>query len=654
LDPTFDWGIDMIRIRAAARRGILRMASATLIALAIACACVSVAMAQDLPLDSSRLAVGWGHSLALRPDGAVLAWGCNYYGQVGDGSTTHRGAPVVVATGYKAVSAGSMFSLGITADGTLMAWGQGLFGQLGDGLKASSYVPKVIDTGYAAVSAGGNHSLGLKTDGTLVAWGSNGNGAIGDGTWTERLTPTVIGTGYAAVSAGGAHSLALKTDGTLLAWGNNSEGQLGDGTLMASLSPKVIGVGYKAIAAGSTSSFAIKEDGTLQAWGRNAEGQLGDGTTVSSLVPKDIDTGYVVIEPGSRFTMGIKTDGTLMVWGADAGGALGLGSALSAPVPTPVGSGYACVAASLHTLVIGTDGVLQAWGFNDYGQVGNGQTAGAFTPVTIADWGAPVSTAAEYPGWSTAPVSVAISAVDGRGSGVAQTWYRFGDGPANLYPPCEVTAEGATTVWYWSIDFAGNAEVPRSTTVMLDLSAPVTTADLQDSYVGAAQISVGATDAGSGVAETVIVLDGQRVDGPIVTVSDFGVHVLQYYSIDVAGNVEAARLASFTVVSPKTPTALTISTCDPTVRYSHGLTLSGALQPAVRGDLVTVEALLPGSTTWVTVSTRSIGWVNKTGAGRWSSDYRPRQRGIYAFRASFAGDAAREASQSAVLYVTVR
>jgi len=52
--------------------------------------------ATDTP-EMQRLAAGFAHSLVLKPDGSLLAWGYNYFGQLGDGTTTHRLSPVAVA-----------------------------------------------------------------------------------------------------------------------------------------------------------------------------------------------------------------------------------------------------------------------------------------------------------------------------------------------------------------------------------------------------------------------------------------------------------------------------------------------------------------------------------------------------------------------------
>src|SRR5206468_1761471 len=78
---------------------------------------------------------GGDFSLARKSDGSVWAWGNNGFGQLGDGSTAERDAPVHVSglSGAVAVSAGESHSLAVRNDGTVWAWGANRFGQLGDG-----------------------------------------------------------------------------------------------------------------------------------------------------------------------------------------------------------------------------------------------------------------------------------------------------------------------------------------------------------------------------------------------------------------------------------------------------------------------------------------------------------------------------------------
>ena len=238
-----------------------------------------------------QIAAGEFHTVAIKTDGTLWAWGYNAYGQLGDGTTTNRHSPVQIGTGtdWAKVEAGKEYTVAIKTDGTLWAWGANYSGQLGDGTTTWRYSPVQIgsDTNWAKVAAGDRYTVAIKTDGTLWAWGDNYYGQLGDGTRTTRYSPVQIGTGtnWAKVAAGGAHTIAIKTDGTLWAWGYNYYGQLGDGTTTNRTSgPVQIGTGtnWAKVAAGWYHTVAIKTDGTLWAWGSNGDGQLGDGSTATN------------------------------------------------------------------------------------------------------------------------------------------------------------------------------------------------------------------------------------------------------------------------------------------------------------------------------------------------------------------------------------
>lgn len=183
-----------------------------------------------------HVAAGHDFSLALKVDGTLWARGNNTSGQLGDGTTLHRQEPVQVSpapTGVVALAAGSQHSLALKEDGTVRAWGDNTDGQLGDGTSTPRLTPTQVPglTGVVALAAGKEHSLTLKSDGTLWAWGDNGNGQLGDGTTTPRLTPTQVPglTGVASLVVGFQASLAVMTDGTVRAWGSNLYGQFGNG-----------------------------------------------------------------------------------------------------------------------------------------------------------------------------------------------------------------------------------------------------------------------------------------------------------------------------------------------------------------------------------------------------------------------------------------
>ncbi|HEY3281797.1 MAG TPA: hypothetical protein VGN26_05940, partial [Armatimonadota bacterium] len=138
------------------------------------------------------LAAGQSHCLAARSDGGVLAWGSGLDGRLGDGAGVDRPTPVPVAgvggvgalTNVVAVSAGVAHSLALRVDGTVVAWGLNDHGQLGDGTTLSRSAPvQVLGVGgtgvlnsVVAISSGASHSVALRSDGSVVAWGYNADG----------------------------------------------------------------------------------------------------------------------------------------------------------------------------------------------------------------------------------------------------------------------------------------------------------------------------------------------------------------------------------------------------------------------------------------------------------------------------------------------
>ena len=243
---------------------------------------------------TGAIAAGRVHSVALKADGAVYAWGTNAQGQLGDGTTTQRLTPVSILTGVVSIAAGDRHTLAAKTDGTVWAWGSASSGRLGNGGSSGQQNAPVQATfsGAVAVAAGESHSLVLKSDGTVWSFGSNADGELGDGTTTDRTTAVqVVGlTGISAIAAGRNASYAIETDsagsGIVWAWGLNDQGQLGDGSLVSRSTPtRVPGVAAAvAIAASADGAFAMAKTATGQlfSWGHNHKGQLGVGTSTES------------------------------------------------------------------------------------------------------------------------------------------------------------------------------------------------------------------------------------------------------------------------------------------------------------------------------------------------------------------------------------
>ncbi|MGE5841764.1 MAG: hypothetical protein ACM335_05770, partial [Deltaproteobacteria bacterium] len=239
------------------------------------------------------IAAGYGHSLALKKDGTLWAWGDNSSGQLGNGTTENHNIPTRVAdlTEVIAIAAGQYHNLALKKDGTLWAWGANGDGQLGDGSFHTRTRPVQVSglSHIVSVAAGGYHGLAVQRDQRVWAWGRNWNGQVGDFAYDLVTNPVLVEglSGVVFVAAGASYSLALKSNGTVWAWGENTRGQLGNSAFQSSRTPVQVSdlVGVIGLAAGVNHSLALRNDGTVWAWGENGSGQLGDGTFGSQNAP---------------------------------------------------------------------------------------------------------------------------------------------------------------------------------------------------------------------------------------------------------------------------------------------------------------------------------------------------------------------------------
>ena len=357
---------------------------------------LSVTPATQAAATTPVISAGSGHSLALRGDGSIWAWGFNGYGQLGDGTTIDRSTPVQVKDlrDVVFVDTGNSYSLVVKSNGTVWTWGRNSSGQLGDGTRIDRSKPGQVSnlTGVKAVSTGFAHALALKNDGTVWAWGYNDSGRLGDGTTIDRTVPVQVSglTGVAAVSAGFEHSLAVKKDGTVWAWGQNDWGQLGDNSNVSRNRPvQVPGLtDIVAVSAGRYHSLALKEDGTVWAWGRNNYGQLGIGTRTSRIAPVQVAdlTGVLAVSAGEEHSLAVRVDGTVWAWGNNSFGQLGDGTVADRFIPVHINAltGVPVLSAgSSYSLAVKSDGTVWAWGYNGSGGLGDGTTFNRTTPVEL-------------------------------------------------------------------------------------------------------------------------------------------------------------------------------------------------------------------------------------------------------------------------------
>jgi hypothetical protein len=206
----------------------------------------------------------------------------------------------------------------------------------------------------------------------------------------------------------------------------------------------------------------------------------------------------------------------------------------------------------------------------------------------LVDTLAPTSSASGVDAdWHASDVVVGLSATDGvGGSGVETITYQVDGGSAQtitgasgnvtIPAPADGSNDGTHTIAFFATDHAGNVEEPaRTATVRIDATKPSTTlATTPASPDGSngwflqssAQFTLAGTDAHAGVAQSFYTVDGggaQTYTGA-VTVSGQGSHTITYWSVDDAGNVEAAETAQLALddVEPSTSIAVTPASPD--------------------------------------------------------------------------------------------
>jgi alpha-tubulin suppressor-like RCC1 family protein len=268
----------------------------------------------------------------------VFAWGANYFGQTS--------VPPYL-TNAVAVAAGDNFSLALRTDGAVVAWGVQYW--------SGGFVPMVVPTEWSnvvAIAAGGSQGLALRSDGTVFSWGARIGGmsnvvavaVSGSETLALKADGTVFGWGtwataglsnIVAIAAGGVtNSLALKNDGTVVGFGEYTPEYS-----IAGLSNVV------AIAAGYYHGLALKNDGTVVAWGDdNYYGQTN--------VPAGLNN-VIAIAAGDFHSLALKRDGTVVAWGAGMNNTVNLESYAQSLVPPALTKVVVGIAAGgYHSLVL--------------------------------------------------------------------------------------------------------------------------------------------------------------------------------------------------------------------------------------------------------------------------------------------------------------
>ena len=326
----------------------------------------------------SAISAGLSHSIAVRSDYKLYAWGDNSVRQTG-----YITPATVLSTSNKTNNDAQSYIR--STDNALIIWGANDVGQLGDNTVASKSNPVQLGLGFGnsqfakiarAKVASAGYTLGVKTDGTLWAWGSGANGVLGNSTTTNRSSPVQVGTltTWSDVAAGPSHALAIKTDGSLWGWGLNSVGQAGR-------------ISWAKISSGSSHTLALRSDGALYGWGSNTAGQVGDITIVNRSSPVQIgSSSWNTISAGINVSAAIRGDNLLFTWGNNANGAIGDGTTVNRSSPVQVGIGnsrWTQVSARDYMMAISSGSKLYTWGINTNGQLGSNNIVTRSSPVQV-------------------------------------------------------------------------------------------------------------------------------------------------------------------------------------------------------------------------------------------------------------------------------
>ena len=338
----------------------------------------------------TQTAAGYLHTLALREDGILVAWGRNYEQQC-----------EVPADLYQFVAAGYFHSVAITTNGAVNAWGWNYYGQCN--------VPSNLGP-CTAVSAGNGHTVALRSNGSVWAWGDNAYGQCGIA--TRRVGGTANSTnsndgaywtnsipGIKEIAAGGYHTLALTeptgstTVGNVFAWGNNSYSQCSGNppaTNFSTYNPDgyyQLTIQCTKIAAGGFHSVALKKGSTVNgyviAWGSNVSGQCGvTSADINERLSNDAD-----------LPVNITGNYENAYWTKRVGSVVNRpvppGKGLQFLIATDIAAGYS------HTLAVQEEVIfvgdvsktVVGWGDNDYGQCGDVQFCIRKKPGLAVDGG---------------------------------------------------------------------------------------------------------------------------------------------------------------------------------------------------------------------------------------------------------------------------
>jgi hypothetical protein len=236
------------------------------------------------------------------------------------------------------------------------------------------------------------------------------------------------------------------------------------------------------------------------------------------------------------------------------------------------------------TFTVANGGTYTVYGVSGDNNGTEGYDSAVVSPVAPAGDTVAPTTTSDVKATYADSATIKLTATDNAGgSGVAHTYYKLDGGAQTEATTINVTAPGAHSLAFWSVDTAGNVETQKTASFTItvtppaDTTAPTTVSDAKATYADSASIKLTATDnmGGSGVAHTYYILDSSlQAEGTTIGVTTPGAHTITFWSVDVAGNAEAHKTASFTItVTPPADTTAPTTVSDAKATYADSASI---------------------------------------------------------------------------------
>ena len=352
----------------------------------------------------SQLCAGYFSTLGIDKNGTAWGWGYNNYGQLGDNTTTQRLTPVSILGANKTfcqITSAGYNSGAIDKNGQIWCWGANFYGGLGNNSTTAKCTPVSVQGSqktFCQITSAFYNVFGVDKNGQLWCWGFNDYGQLGINSVTAKCTPVSVqgaNKTFCKISSQYYSILGLDKNGQVWGWGDNGYGQLGNSSIAIQRTPVSI-LGNKKtfcqITIGRNFSVGVDKSGGVWGWGYNKFGQLGNNTTAYVGTPISIKGSkktFCQITIGSQNASGIDKYGQVWGWGYNNKGQAGnnlSNQIIFTPISIQGVKKTFCqisVSYSYSTLGLDKNGQIWGWGYNNYGQLGINSLTAKCTPVSI-------------------------------------------------------------------------------------------------------------------------------------------------------------------------------------------------------------------------------------------------------------------------------